>query len=129
SGSMANRQRAFIPTNVCVGGRSKLELLKALREHNVGLNNAAKALFGDGRFMTLSKRKVIPIVSLSVSELGFADGATYDQLVARARDLGLVECPLETGPPLRLCLLNQPDAAFNVPIRRGQAPPGSMTIA
>jgi hypothetical protein len=121
--------RASIPSAVRVGGMSKSELLQALREHDVQLNQAAEALFEDRRFTTRSKHQVIEIAAFSVSDLGLEAGATYGQLAARAIESGLVECPLELGPHLRLQFLDQPEGAHGIPTTHGKAPPGSITVA
>jgi hypothetical protein len=42
--------------------------------------------------------KVIDIAVVSVSGLGFREGATYEQLTSRALESGLVECPIELAP-------------------------------
>jgi hypothetical protein len=121
--------REYVPTTVRIGGMRRSELLGALRERNVLLNDAATALFGDRRFTTLGERRVIELAALSVGDLGFAEGATYAALVARALEAGLVECPLETAPHLRLQLTEQPDASDGLPMTHGRAPPGSITVA
>lgn len=113
---------------VRIGGMSPPELLRALRERGVRLNEAAEALFGDPRFTTLEQHHAVGIATLSVAELGFGEGATWGQIAARARESGLVECPLELGPHLRLQFENQPDAE-GMPSTRGRAPPGSITVA
>ena len=64
---------------------------------------------------------------MSVAELGFDEGATYDQLVESALASGLVECPLELGPSLRLAFVDQPEAPAAVTKHR--APTGSVTVA
>jgi hypothetical protein len=107
----------------------KSELLAALREHDVRLNQAAEALFEDPRFTTLGGRHVVEIAALSVAELGFGEGATYGQLVARALESELVECPLELGPHLRMQFRDQPDSTDGKPLTHGRAPPGSITVA
>jgi hypothetical protein len=107
----------------------KRALLQALREHNVQLNKAAEALFEDHRFSPLTESKVIEIAFVSVADLGFADGATYEQLTARARESGLIECPLELGPQLRLQFLDQPEGSAGFPATQHRAPPGSITVA
>jgi hypothetical protein len=118
-----------LPSAVRIGGKSKVELLRALREREVALNSAAEALFRDSRFATLSHLQALQIAVVSVAELGFADGATYEQLVERAVAVGWRECPLETGPHLRLQFLNQPEEAAEAAPARGAAPPGSVTVA
>src|SRR5262245_58391974 len=106
----------------------KQELRQTLRDHKVQLNQAAEALFDDRRFTPLSQSKVIEIAFLSVADLGFGEGATYEQLTARAFQSGLVECPLELGPHLRLQFLDQPEGSIGFPTTQHRAPPGSITV-
>jgi hypothetical protein len=93
------------------------------------LNPAAEALFEDHRFNTLTRSTIIEIACPSVADLGFAEGATYDQLAAGALKRGLVECPVELGPHLRLQYLDQPEGSIGFPATKHRAPPGSITIA
>jgi hypothetical protein len=65
----------------------------------------------------------------TVADLGFVEGATYQQLTARALESGLVECPLELGPHFRLQFLDQPEGSAGFPATKHRAPPGSITIA
>jgi hypothetical protein len=126
---MEDSRRPCLPIAVSIGGLSKSELLASLRERGVQLNRAAEALFEDPRFTTLGRRQVVEIAAVSVGELGFGEGATYGRLVARALESGLVECPLELGPHLRIQFPNQPDGADGKPMTHGRAPPGSITVA
>jgi hypothetical protein len=120
---------AGVPKHVRIGGMSRSDLDKVLREHNVQLNQAAETLFADDRFKTLAGAVNIGIACLTVSDLGFQDGATYDQLMAGALNQGLVACPLELGPHLRLQFLDQPEGSMGFPATRRKAPPGSITVA
>src|SRR5687767_15563988 len=104
----ADSRRPLMPRAVSIGGLSRSELLAALREQDVQLNQFAEALFQDPRFTVLRERHVIEIAAVSVAELGFGEGATHGQLIARALEWGLVECPLELGPHLRLQFQDQP---------------------
>lgn len=119
----------MVVSTLWIGGLQKPELLLALRERGVHLNEAAEALFADARFTLLVERTLVDLVVISVGELGFAEGATYDELTARALELGWVECPLELGPHLRLQLLDQPEGSSGVAPTAHRAPPGSITIA
>jgi hypothetical protein len=121
--------RASIPSGLRIGGMAKAELLAALREHEIQLNEAAKALFADPRFTTLGEERVVELVAVSVAELGFGDGATYGEIVRRALDVGLIECPLEVGPHLRLKFRAQADSADGRSLTHGRAPPGSLVVA
>lgn len=125
----ASLRDTLLPNRVHIGGMDKRELIQALREHGVHLNLAAEALFDDRRFTPLTQSKVIEITLVSVSDLGFGEGATYAQLTERARESGLVECPLELGPHLRLQFPNQPEGSAGFPATKHRAPPGSITIA
>jgi len=122
-----------MPCAVRVGGTSKAELLRALRERGVRLNAAAETLFEDRRFTVLDEGRVIEIeieiAAVSVGELGLNEGASYAQVTARALESGLVECPLELGPYLRMQFPDQPEADGGASTTRGRAPPGSITIA
>ena len=119
----------FLPSTVCVGDLAKPELLATLRAHEILLNQAAEELFADHRFEPSRQAKVIGIEALTVSDLGFREGGTYGQLAARALEFGLVECPLELGPYLRLQFLNQPEAPVGHSLTKRGAPSGAITIA
>ena len=119
----------LLPSAVRVGGMDKRELFQALCRHNVHFNQAAEALFDDPRFTPLAQGKVIEIAAISVSGLGFEEGATYEQLTARALESGLVECPLELAPHLRMQFLDQPEGSAGFPVTQHRAPPGSITVA
>jgi len=121
--------RTCVPTSVRVGGIAKPALLQSLREHDVKLNKAAEVLFDDDQFAPAAASRVIDVVCRSVADLGLHHGATYEQLTARAAAAGLVECPLELGPRLRLQFVDQAEGAVGFPETRGRAPPGSITIA
>lgn len=116
-----------MPSAVRIGGMDKPELLQALREHGVQLNPAAETLFDNLRLTLPRQHQVVEIAAVSVADLGFGGGATYAQLTAHARESGLVECPLELGPYLRLQFPDQPEAGLST--RGGRAPPGSITVA
>jgi len=68
-------------------------------------------------------------LSLSVAELGFPDGATFAKIVERATRNGLLLCPLELGPHLRLQFTDQPEGSLGQPVSQNCAPPGSLTVA
>jgi hypothetical protein len=119
--------RASMPRTVRVGGQGKRALLDGLRACKVQLNRTAEVLFEDRRFTVHGEIEIIEITCLSVAELGLTDGATYGVLVEQARRMGLIECPLELGPHLRMQFLEQPEAARTA--KSHAAPPGSITVA
>ena len=122
---------SLLPRSVRVGGMEKRNMLTALRERRVQLNQAAEALFEDDRFAPLGEYQIIEIEAVSVGSLGLEAGATYGEVTARAFELGLFECPLELGPQLRLQFSNQQEGPAGYPVTRkeGRAPQGSITVA
>lgn len=112
-----------------VGGSTKSQLLRKLREQSIHMNRSALRLFRDDRFTTSTARHVLDTVELTVRALGFVRGATASQMFAKARRLGLELCPLELGPHLRLAYRDQPEGSFGAPLRQHKAPVGSLTIA
>jgi hypothetical protein len=121
--------RASVPNVVRLGGVEKPALLQGLRAHKIQLNRAADMLFEDHRFVPLDQRHVVEIAMVSVAEVGFSEGATYAKLVARALESGLVECPLELGPHLRIQFLDQSEGAAALTATHGRVPPGAITVA
>src|SRR5690349_10166558 len=77
-----NTQRIGVSNAVRIGGVSRAALGESLRDHYIQLNQAAEALFVDERFETSSRTEVIEIVSVSVADLGFLEGARYGEIIA-----------------------------------------------
>jgi|KBSMisStaDraftv2_1062788.scaffolds.fasta_scaffold13140_10 hypothetical protein len=118
------------PTRVVrIGGVPRAELLSRLQGAGVLLNDAARALFADARFTTSAVSALVETVQVSVAALGFPSGATFAKVVERAVTNGLLLCPLELGPHLRLQLTEQPEGSLGQPASKNCAPPGSVTVA
>jgi hypothetical protein len=109
------------------GGVSKSDLLENLQSFGVMLNDFARILFSSDLFKTSAQPGTIQIISLSVDELGFAEGATMPEIKDRIKILGLTECPLEAAPYLRLILSDQEEITDDLK-RKNQNPLGSVTI-
>jgi hypothetical protein len=114
---------------VLIGGVRKAELLLRLQAAGVQLNELAHALFADKRFTTVAASSRIETVELKVTDLGLPDGGTFATIAQQASNVGLVACPLELGPYLRLQLLDQPEGSTGKPASPNRAPPGSITVA
>jgi hypothetical protein len=119
---------AVVARSIRIGGKTKEELLEALREHGVELNEAGTILFARDEFTTSEASSVVETVEITVANLGFAEGATSDLLLARAASLGLSPCPLELAAYLRLDYRDQPEGHQGHPPTQHRAPPGSVTI-
>jgi hypothetical protein len=114
---------------VAVGGLTKPELIQALRQNAVFLNEYAEMLFASELFTISETRRILTTFEVSVRELGFLQGAAIAEIYRRAGELGLGLCPLELGPCMRLQYRDQPEGYWGKPVVRNQAPPGSITIA
>jgi hypothetical protein len=114
---------------VRIGGVSKEDLLLRLQRAGVRLNDAASALFSDTRFTTSAASSVLEVVELGLADLGFPDGARFAAILERAQSHGLIPCPLELGPHLRLQYTDQPEGSLGYPPTQFRAPPGSVTVA
>lgn len=122
--------RPDLPAQVRIGGLSKRELLHSLSKQAVRRNQAAEDLFADDRFQLSRQEVEVSILVHSLADLGFAEGATYPQIILRAQQQGLQECPLELGPHLRLQYQEATESGNGRQVSSsGNAPFGSLTVA
>ncbi|MGZ0710900.1 hypothetical protein ACWPKO_21495 (plasmid) [Coraliomargarita sp. W4R53] len=116
------------PIEVAVGHLSREELLARLKASGTQLNEHAKTLLAASPFDDVCEGDVVSIAERSVADIGLADGATLNQIYARAESQGLLLCPAVAGPYLRLALAQQQSAPDSV-LSSGRAPAGSLTVA
>ncbi len=114
---------------ISLGGIKKSELIEELTKNSILMNVSAERLFASDFFIASETRYTVATIELTVNNLGFPQGATIAEIYARAEQLGLHLCPLELGPHLRLQYPDQPEGYWGKPIRKHQAPYGSITIA
>lgn len=110
-----------------VGGQSRTELRRSLRDAGVRLNAHAETLLAHPAFDDPGER-TLRVVERTVEDLGLVGGAVQSRVFAAARGLGLELCPLVAGPYLRLALTDQVDAPDSV-LSAGRAPTGAIHIA
>lgn len=65
-------------------------------------------ILGKPVFAAATEEAEVDLVWVAVFQLGFKEGALYDQIYKRAEELGLELCPPEVGLQLRLQYRNQP---------------------
>jgi hypothetical protein len=97
-----------------IGAHENMQALRdALRRKRCRIGEIAGEALDQ---MPVAKNKASVILDLSVlsiAELGFdRKGASFADVYARARMLGLELCPAEVGPQLRLTYMNQPLGEF-----------------
>ncbi|HEY9583978.1 MAG TPA: hypothetical protein VJI33_00105 [Candidatus Paceibacterota bacterium] len=79
--------------------------LKAAGHH---IGDWANDILGQCAFTASTKETEVDLVVVSVSELGFPNGATRQEIYRKAQKLGLMLCSPEVGPQLRLQYPDQP---------------------
>jgi len=99
----AERQfQIFKTIKLGTGLRSADDFRKSLKDDGFNISEWADDTLGNPAFKMATKEIEVDLVVVSVSELGFKDGATREQIYKRAKELGLELCPSEVGPQLRL---------------------------
>ncbi len=119
---------APVQWNLQVGGIPKADLRRRLRAQGVELNALAEEFFEDDRFTIAETPYRVVALELSVSDLGFPDGATMPQILQEARRQSLVPCPAELGPHFRLHWQDQPEGHIGQVATSHRAPPMSVTV-
>jgi len=93
---------------------SEKALRTALSDAGVSISAGGWADDILGKTKLSSSKKTLELVVMSVKELGFPDGARYEQICAVAETFGLELCPAEVGPYLRLQYKDQPEGEWLV---------------
>jgi hypothetical protein len=109
-----------------VGGLSLRQLMSSLSSRGVLLNVHAETLLEDVVFDEQPCRPVV-VTERTVAELGLPNGATLAQIFEAAQQQGLLLCPLDTAPYLRLAL-NEQAASRDSVMSSGRAPDGALTV-
>jgi len=81
---------------------------RALKAAGHGIGDWANYILGQRAFTASTKETEVDLVMVSVSELGFPNGATRQEIYRKAQKLGLMLCSPEVGPQLRLQYPDQP---------------------
>ena len=110
-----------------VGGLSRPHLMSRLTSRGVLLNAHAKTLLEEAVFDKQTMRAVV-VTERSVAGLGLPEGATLPEILEVAQEQGLLLCPADTGPYMRLALMEQATSPDSV-MSSGSAPTGALTVA
>jgi hypothetical protein len=101
--------------------------LSELSSRGILINGHAETLLKDVVFDDQAARPVV-VTERTVAELGLDCGATLSQIFEVARQQGLLLCPVDTGPYLRMALKEQATSSESV-MSSGRAPDGALTVA
>jgi len=85
---------------------------KSLKDNGFSIGDHANDILGKPAFTVAAEEIELDLVVASVAEIGFKDGATREQIYARAKEHGLDLCPAEVGPQLRLQYKDQPNGEW-----------------
>ncbi|WP_043814829.1 hypothetical protein [Rubrivivax gelatinosus] len=114
------------PSQVRIGGLDGAGLLAELRRGGIALNERALELLASPVFQTVVPVRTISLGIADVAGLGFAQGATWPELLAAAARRSWQPAPLALAPWLRLQWPGQAEVVA-APTRH-RAPPGSLTV-
>lgn len=97
---------------ITIGGMHKTvgELHAALISNGFCISDGASDILK--RITLVSKQTTLDLVVVTVTDLGFKDGAMRKDIYERAQELGLALCPAEVGPQLRLQYKDQPNGKW-----------------
>ena len=73
---------------------------QALEDKNMYLSDYTKDILEQTEFS--QEQETYDLVRFTVAQLGFSEGATTDEIYAKAEEFDLELCPAEVGPQLRL---------------------------
>ncbi len=86
--------------------KSANDYRKAIKAAGNRISDWASDILGK---MPISDTEIeLDLVTATVRELGFEDGATFNEICERGMELGMELCPAEVGPALRLQYQDQP---------------------
>jgi len=73
---------------------------QALKNKNIYLSSYGEDILEKTEFS--QEKETYDLARFTVAQLGLSNGATTDEIYAKAKELGLELCPAEVGPQLRL---------------------------
>lgn len=95
-------QEPILKERTIIGGKTGNELEKLLTENNMYLWSNAKDMLHSPEFEISPRGTEITSVTLSVAQLGFPNGATYQQIMDKANEYDLDVVPHDFAPTKRL---------------------------
>jgi hypothetical protein len=96
--------------NLTIGEKNKEQIQQELDERREikdyndpkQIINYAQGLLNHEDFKINPEKKELKLIKLSLVDLGFSKGATWEEIIAKGEELGLTLCPPEVGPLFRL---------------------------
>lgn len=102
-----------------------IELVSAIEKANCVIGEWANDLMHQPSFVLSCERKKIQLTKVTLGDLGLGTRSSYAEICRAASNSGLIVCPAEVGPQLRLQYLDQPYGEWcivsMIPIKDSQA--------
>lgn len=94
---------------VKIGSHVSVEDLKSdITKGGHNISDYSKDILGKPAFTLADQESELELVKVTARELGFSNGATRKDIYNRAIEQGLMICPSEVGPQLKLQYKDQP---------------------
>jgi hypothetical protein len=90
------------------GFKTADEFHRAIKDSGYLIGEWADDILGKPAFSVATKETDVDLVTVTVAQLGFENGAVRKEIYDKAIELGLELCPAEVGPQLRLQYKDQP---------------------
>ena len=90
------------------GPKNADDFRKAIKQSGMYIGDWGNDILGKPAFTAATEETEVDLVLVTVTDLGFKEGAKRSDIYNRAIELGLQLCPNEVGPQLRLQYKDQP---------------------
>jgi len=97
---------------ISIGGLTKEQLIQRLAEVGIQFNKYAYTLFEHSAFSPGDQAQRVKLVKVNLSSLGLSSPCSFQEILNRASDVGLMQCPLYLGAFLRLEHIDQPEGPY-----------------
>lgn len=107
---------------------SREEIPNLLTQYNINVNDFANIIFNHKNFDIINPPQKLNLVFYSLSELGFVEKATLNDIFVKIADMNLKPCHISTALFLRLAYLNQPPSNNSIVSSNNQSPDGAVIV-
>ena len=103
-------EKKIFRKNIELTTKTSEEYIKELMKQGNKISSYAEDMLN--KMEVLKNKENVDLISFSVEQLGFPNGATLQQIYDKAKEFGLELCPPQVGPELRLNYKDQPNDEY-----------------
>lgn len=103
-------EKKIFMKNIEITTKTPEQYIKELKKEGCRISGFARDILN--KLESTKQKENIDVVSFSIKQLGFQNGATLQQIYDKAKELNLELCSPQVGPELRLNYKNQPDNEY-----------------